>query len=107
VSSRHHDRIRRLVAWMQRHAQHLAPRLAFQGSSSPELSDTSPEEIETARAEGRRILHVHFVSANAVENEDPGVTNREGVPVTDSSESELGGEPGAQFTVALPGGEIS
>jgi hypothetical protein len=86
VSSRHHDRIRRLVAWMQQHA-HAAPSLlAFHGSTSPTLPDTPPEEIEAARAEGRRILHIHFVSAEAVKNSDPRVTNREGAPVTDCTE---------------------
>jgi hypothetical protein len=83
VSSRHHDRIRRLVDWMRQHAQHLAPLVAFYGSSSPTLLDTPPEEIEAAQGAGRRVLHVHFVSANAVKNDDPRVTNREGEAVTD------------------------
>jgi hypothetical protein len=69
MSSRHHDRIRRLVAWMR--------------STSPTLLDTPPEEIEAAQGAGRRVLHVHFVSANAVKNDDPRVTNREGEAVTD------------------------
>lgn len=102
MSSRHHDRIRRLVAWMRQHGHVVAPLVAFHGSTSPMLPDTLPEEIEAARAEGRRIFHIHFVKAEP----DPRVTNREGAPVTDSCDRELGCELGGQLTAALPGGEI-
>jgi hypothetical protein len=46
---------------MRQHGHVVAPLVAFHGSTSPTLPDTPPEEIEAARAEGRRVLHVHFV----------------------------------------------
>jgi hypothetical protein len=76
VSSRHHDRIRRLVAWARQHSDWNRPLFLLH---SPALPSSPPAEVEAARAAGRRIFHVHFVGPEG----DPRVINRAGAPVLD------------------------
>jgi hypothetical protein len=58
VSSRHHERIRRLVAWVRQHSSWARPLFVLH---SPALPSTPPAELEAARAAGRKIFHVHFL----------------------------------------------
>jgi hypothetical protein len=76
--SRHNERIRRLVTWMRQHADMRMPLLAFHGGES--IPDTPQEEIETAQAEGRRVLRVHFVK--------PGLPVTGALPGTDGENDE-------------------
>jgi hypothetical protein len=62
MSSRHHERIRRLVAWMRNHALTRTPLVVFH---SPALPVTPKAEIDAARAEGRTIVNVRFVEPTA------------------------------------------
>ena len=59
MSSRQHERIRRLVAWARQHSDWNRPLFVLH---SPALPSAPPAELEAARAAGRRIFHVHFLN---------------------------------------------
>ena len=62
MSSRHHERIRRLFAYVRQQGRAKAPLLVFEGATG--LPVTPEAEIESARQAGQPILHVQFVKAN-------------------------------------------
>lgn len=60
--SKHRERIGRLVTWIKRHMDQRTPLIVYHGEGLPA---TPPVEIDAAEAEGRRVLHVHFVKPSA------------------------------------------
>ena len=61
MSSRHHERIKRLVTWVRQRSLRLAPLFVFHGTEA--LPNPSQAELDEARAAGRPILNIHFVKA--------------------------------------------
>jgi hypothetical protein len=87
VSTRHNERIRRLVAWMRTHALTRAPLMVFH---SPALPITPPEEIAAARTDGRRVVNVYFVEPPPSGGNDSVGEALNSAPCTDSQPAQRG-----------------
>lgn len=70
MSSRHHERIRRLATWMRQREDMRMPLIVYHHAET--LARSSAEEIEAARAEGRTIVNVRFVKPKGGVRPDSG-----------------------------------